>query len=267
MPLLNINNHGMYYEIHGEGEPVVCSGGWGTFCHGNAGHLPRGLTDRYRVLIFDHRGIGRSGDDYSVPATTALYAEDVIGLVEHLGIGRAHFVGIIGIGACIFQEVAIRRPDLVRSLVNTGTWARPDKFFCDQLQLWLEVHKGLGFEAFQRMVVMEAFSPDFYAANIDKLLGPKGGWHDLRDNIIAQERLTEAALGHDTLQRLGQIQTPTLVMHNGRDFITAPRLTLPVERGIPNARGHMMREAAHVVTGREGRKEFCDVLLGFLAGH
>jgi hypothetical protein len=56
-------------------------------------------------------------------------------------------------------------------------------------------------------------------------------------------------------------------MHNGLDFITAPRMTLPVEQGIPGARGHWMREAAHVATGREARAEFCDVLLGFLGEH
>jgi pimeloyl-ACP methyl ester carboxylesterase len=265
MPAAYINHHTMHYEIHGDGEPLICSGGWGTYCHGAAHHLPRGLTERYRVVIFDHRGIAQSTDDPATPATTALYADDVIALLQHLGIARAHFVGIIGIGACIFQEVAIRRPDLVRSLVNTGTWARADKFFHDQLTLWLDVHRGLGFEAFQRMVVMEAFSAEFYAAHHAKLLGPDGGWSELRDNIITHQRLTEAALSHDTLDRLDRIQAPTLVVHQGRDFMTAPRLTLPVEHGIPNARGYMMAEASHVVTGREAKKEFCEVLLGFLA--
>ena len=154
MPLEKINNHNMYYEIHGTGQPLICSGGWGTFCHGNAHHLPRGLTDRYSVIIFDHRGIGESNDDFSLPSTTRLYAEDVIELLKRLGIAQAHFVGIIGIGACIFQEVAIVRPDLVRSLVNTGTWALPDTKFKDQLSLWLDVHCTMGFESFQKMVVI-----------------------------------------------------------------------------------------------------------------
>jgi hypothetical protein len=40
----------MDYEIHGAGEPVICSGRWGAFCHGDVGHLPRGLADRYKVV-------------------------------------------------------------------------------------------------------------------------------------------------------------------------------------------------------------------------
>ena len=267
MPVINVNNHDMYYEVHGEGVPVICSGGWGTFCHGGVGHLPRGLSDRYQVVIFDHRGIGQSSDDSSVASTTRLYADDVIALVSTLGITSAHFVGIIGIGACIFQEIAIQRPDLVRSMVNTGCWAQPDLKFTDQLTLWLDVHRGMGFEAFQRMVVMEGFDPTFYAAKKDSLLGPEGAWRDLNGHIDTHQRLTEAGLSHDTLDRLDQIVAPTLVMHNGLDFITAPRMTLPVERGIPGSRAHWMLEAAHVATGREARAEFCNVLLGFLAEH
>ena len=257
----------MYYEIHGEGDPVICSGGWGTFCHGDQRHLPRGLTDRYSVVIFDHRGIGQSDDDLSVASTTALYADDVIGLLHHLGIGHLHFVGIIGIGACIFQEVAIRRPDLVRSLVNTGTWARPDTRFRDQLNLWLDIHESMGFEAFQRMVVMEGFDPLFYGENRHRLLGPQGAWRDLNGHIETHRRLTRAGLSHDTLDRLQQVSAPTLVMHNGRDAITAPRLTLPVEENIDGAQAYWMPEAAHVVTGRAARQEFCDVILDFLARH
>ena len=267
MPTLAINGHDMHYEVHGNGEPVFCSGGWGTYCHGNTGHLPEGLVDRYRVIVFDHRGIGRSDDDPAVASTTGLHARDVIELARVLGIARAHFVGIIGIGACIFQEVALQAPALVRSLVNTGCWARPDTRFRDQLTLWLDVHRQMGFDTFQRMVVMEGFDAGFYARYRDRLLGPDGAWGDLNGCIETHQRLSEAALSHDTLDHLSAIGAPTLVMHNGRDAITPPRLTLPVQEGIPGARGHWLPEAAHVATGRDERRSFCDALLGFLDSH
>lgn len=267
MPLVNINNHDMYYEIHGTGDPVVCSGGWGSYCHGGERHLPQGLIDRYSMVIFDHRGLGQSGDDASVPATTELYADDVIGLLHHLGIERAHYMGIIGVGACIGQQVALKRPDMVRSLINSGTWARADDFFAAQNRLWLQVHTEMGFEAFQQMVVLEAFSADFYKDKRDRLLGPNGGWSDLRDNLQLHQRLTEAGIGHDTLDRLKKIKAPTLVVHNGRDFITSPRLTMPVEQGIPGAEGFTLPDASHVPTTREDREAFRYALLDFLARH
>ena len=115
MPVATINGHQMYYEVHGSGPPALCMGGWGTYCHGGERHLARGLTDRYSVAIFDHRGIGDSDDDASVEPTMRLYAGDVAGLLDHLGWKGVHIVGLVGMGACIGQELAIARPDLVRS--------------------------------------------------------------------------------------------------------------------------------------------------------
>ena len=122
MPTVQINGHDMYFEVHGPADGgaglALCMGGWGTYCHGGERHLARGLTDRYRVLIIDYRGIGASTDDPGRESAMALHAADVIGLLDHLGWSRVHFVGLVGMGACIAQEVALVRPDLVRSMVN-----------------------------------------------------------------------------------------------------------------------------------------------------
>ena len=90
MPIAHINDHNMYYEVIGQGEPVLCMGGWGTFCHGNDTQLARGLTDRYHVIVFDYRGIGDSGDDLATPSTMALHAGDAVGLLDHLGLKNVH---------------------------------------------------------------------------------------------------------------------------------------------------------------------------------
>lgn len=257
----------MYYEVHGEGEPVLCSGGWGTYCHGGARHLPFGLTARHAVVIFDHRGLAESTDDSNVAASTALYAADAAALLEHLGIERVHMVGIVGIGSCLGQELAIRYPERVRSLFMSGTWGRADDYFRAQLELWRRMHREMGFAAFQQEIVLASYDPEFYVRYEDRLLGPSGGWSELRDNFEAHDRLTDAALRHDSIERLGQIRAPAFVVHAGRDMLTAPRLSMPVEQGIPGARGWMMADSAHVVTDRQGRKEFADRLLDFLASH
>ena len=108
MPKAFINGHDMYYEVLGQGDPVLCMGCWGTFCHDNHHHLARGLTDRYQVILFDYRGICDSGDDIAVPSTMALHANDAIGLLDHLQLKNVHLVGLVGMGACIAQEMAMR---------------------------------------------------------------------------------------------------------------------------------------------------------------
>jgi pimeloyl-ACP methyl ester carboxylesterase len=265
VPIAEINAHKMYYEVHGAGRPLLCMGGWGTYCHGNIHHLARGLVERYRVVVFDHRGLGESGDDPAATPSMRLYAADAAGLLDHLGMTGVHVVGLIGMGACIGQELAIARPDLVRSLVNMNTWAKADAFLAHQLEMLRDVHREMGWAAFQKLVCLLSFEERFYLANHHRLLGPDGPWRELNGRYEAHARLIEACLTHDTTDRLGCIAAPTLIIHCPLDQVNGPRLTAPIETMIPTARGHVLESAAHVVAGRELRAKFAAVVVEFLA--
>ena len=267
MPIARINGHDMNYEIHGKGEPVLLMGGWGTFCHGEHHHLPWGLTDRYSVVIFDHRGIGDSGDELDKPATTRMYADDAIGLLSHLDIPNAHVIGLIGMGACIAQEMAISHPQLVRSMVNTGAWLKTDRFLTDQLELFRNVHRHMGFLAFQHAVTVLSFEPEYYNRNIDRLLGVDGVWGHLNGRYPAHSRLIDACIAHDTTGRAGEIKAPTFVLHAGLDQVTGPRTTQPIQGAIPGAEGYLLAEAAHVIAGKAMKARFSELLFDFLGKH
>ncbi len=265
MPIASINGHQMYYEVHGEGPPVVYIGGWDTFCHGRERYLARGILDEYSVLIVDYRGIGESDDDLSVRPSTDLYADDMIGLLDHLGWSNVRFVGLVGMGACIGQLVALKRPDLVRCMVNMGCWVHSDKCLTDMLNALGRMHEHAGFHAFQEFVAVYSFRPDYYNENREKLLGSGGVWGILEGRLQAHLRFVEACINHDVRAHLKDIMCPTLVLHAGQDVITGPRTTLPLEEGLPNATGALMPEVAHVVAGREEKIAFCDLLFPFLA--
>ncbi len=267
MPTATINNHRMYYEVHGQGEPVVCAGGWGTFCHGGTVNLARGLTDRYQVLIVDYRGIGESEDDLSIAPSIALHAADIIALLDHLGWREVRFIGLVGMGACIAQEVALARPDLVRCMVNMGCWIKMDPLLEDQLRMFVTVHREAGFLEFQRLVVMLSFLPEYYNDNAHKLLGPDGPWKELNGRVTTHARLVEACIGHDTSTRLGGITAPALIVHAGQDLVTGPRTTMPLQAGLPNATGVMLEDVAHVVAGKAQKIRFGEILFDFLAAH
>lgn len=257
------NGHRMYYEVHGSGEPLLCMGGWGTFCHGKIRDVPRSVTRDFQVIVFDYRGLGESTDDSTQAPTTKLYASDVAGLLDHLGFGAVHVLGMVGMGACIGQELAIARPDLVRSLVMTGTWAVADPMFTDQIEGLRRAHLGAGFETFQLLTASFSFTPTFYNANRDRLLGPDGAWGDLAGREEAHSRLIDACLSHDTTGRLDRIGCPTLVVHAGQDWITPARLTVPLEEGIPGAQGVHWEEIAHVIAGKEQKARFDEILTSF----
>lgn len=266
MPIARINNHAMYYEIHGTGDPVILMGGWGTFCHGSAHHLPRGLTDKYAVAIIDYRGIEQSDDELDKAPSMTMYADDAIGLLEHLKWGKTHFIGLVGMGACIGQVVAIERPDLVRSMLNMGAWCDcTDPLFLDQMEMFRTVHRDLGWDAFQKFVCMLSFAPDYYNANRHKLLGADGPWRELRGKFEVHNRLLTACLGHDVKKDLGKITAPSLIVHCHQDLVTGPRLTKPIELGIPGAKGLDMHDVAHVVAGKEQKIAFAKVVNDWLA--
>ena len=267
MPIEQINGHSMYYESHGEGDPVLLMGGWGTFCHGEHHHLPWGLTDRYQVIIFDHRGIGESGDDLTVAPTTRLYAKDAIDLLDHLGLSNVHLLGFVGLGACITQEIALERPDLARSLINTGCWAKVDTFLRDQLESLRDVHKELGFLAFQKLVSVLSFEPNYYNKNKDRMLGPDGVWGQLNGRYPAHERLVHACLDHNTSERLHLIDAPSLVIHAPLDEVTGPRVTQVIEDKIPGAMGVTLDGAAHVIAGKDLKIKFAELVMSFLNSH
>lgn len=264
MPVARINGHEMYYEVHGDGPPAICMGGWGTYCHGGHHHVARSLRENYKVLIFDHRGLGESDDDQSVEPTMALYAKDVAELCDHLGWSRVHVVGLVGMGACIGQELAIARPNLVRSLVNMNTWAKPDALMRHQLEQLIDTHRVMGWAAFQKLVCLWSFDEEFYLANYERLLGPQGPWSELNGRYEAHERLVRACLSHDTTSRLRDITAPALIIHCPLDVVNGPRLTRPIEAAIPGARGHTLEGAAHVVAGRQMRQRFSDLVHDFL---
>jgi len=264
MPVARINGHQMYYEVHGNGPPALCMGGWGTYCHGGERHVGKGLTDHYSVVIFDHRGLAESDDDLSVTPSMRLYADDAAGLLDHLGLRDVRVIGLVGMGACIAQELAINRSDLVRCMVNMNTWAKPDALLRHQLEMFRDVHRDMGWEAFQRLVCLMSFEEQFYLENHHRLVGPGGPWGEVNGRFEAHDRLIQACLGHDTVDRLHKITCPTLIIHCPLDIVNGPRLTKPIETAIPHARGVTLDGAAHVIAGREMRAKYAEVLLGFL---
>jgi pimeloyl-ACP methyl ester carboxylesterase len=197
----------------------------------------------------------------------ALHAGDAIALLDHLGLKQVHLVGLVGMGACICQEIAIRRPDLARSMVNMGAWCEVDAFLRDQLEMFRWLHRDLGFSAFQKAVTLLSFTGDYYNANKDKLVGPQGGWKELNGRYVAHSRLIDACVNFESRSRLHQIRCPALILHAALDYVTSPTYTRPIEAAIPGAEGFLMADVAHVVAGKAQKQRFGEALFGFLNRH
>src|SRR5262249_1078707 len=113
MPKTRINDINVYYEVHGDGEPLLLIHGLAARGAGFARQIPA-LSQRFRVISFDNRGVGETDqpdDAYSI----GQMADDAAGLLDALGVESAHVFGV-SMGGMIAQELTLRRPGLVRKL-------------------------------------------------------------------------------------------------------------------------------------------------------
>jgi pimeloyl-ACP methyl ester carboxylesterase len=123
MPFASVGKYKIFYVDEGEGFPIV-------LIHGLAGDhqawAPQiaALRGRHRVIAFDNRGAGKS-TQVDEPVTTEDLARDTLGLMDALGVSRAHIVGR-SMGGSIAQHIALRAPDRVQSLVLCASFAKLD---------------------------------------------------------------------------------------------------------------------------------------------
>ncbi|MEE9144921.1 MAG: alpha/beta hydrolase, partial [Candidatus Binatia bacterium] len=119
MPLIKVKDLNFYYEFHGEGEPLVLISGTGFSCEHWKVFQVSDLCKHFRVLIWDHRGTGRS-DKPELHYSTRMFAEDCANLMKALNIGKAHIMGH-SMGGRVAQWVAIDHPECVATLILSGS--------------------------------------------------------------------------------------------------------------------------------------------------
>jgi acyl-CoA synthetase (AMP-forming)/AMP-acid ligase II len=115
---VKVDDVNLYYELYGQGDPLVLVAGTGISCAPwRVAQVPE-FAKHYQVVIYDHRGLGRS-DKPDMPYSTELFAKDCAGLMNALGMPRAHMLGH-SMGARVLQWFALKYPEKVRSLVLSG---------------------------------------------------------------------------------------------------------------------------------------------------
>ena len=120
MPYATIGDTNIYYETHGppDAPPLVLIGGWASYRWIWFRQIPT-LKAKYKCIVFDNRGSGRSSKP-DIPYTMEMLAGDTVGLMKALNIENAHVLGI-SMGGMIAQQVAISNPEKVRSLILVST--------------------------------------------------------------------------------------------------------------------------------------------------
>jgi pimeloyl-ACP methyl ester carboxylesterase len=233
----------IWTEQVGAGPDVLLIGGAGDTVESWQFQLD-GLADSYRVTAFDNRGAGRTAMPGGTVSVEEM-ADDAAAVLRALDITSAHVAGFSG-GSLISQELTLRHPELVRSLVLQSTWSVPDRY----LRTWMQFVQWLVEFAPSERAFLEGFYLDIYTARAHN----DGTVDQFIEEVLAfphkqttedLQRYLDAFLDHDTTDRLPQIAAPTLVIASGRDSTSRPPLGRAVAELIPGARFEVMEEEAH----------------------
>ena len=251
----------LYWEEAGAGEAVLLVMGLGMAATGWWRTIPV-LARRFRVLAFDNRGSGRSGCPRG-PYTLAQLVGDALAVLDAAGEARAHVYGI-SLGGMIAQELALRAPERVRSLVLGATSAGgadhepPD----DETTGFLRRRAAMPAEE-----GVWASIPYLYGtATLARAAGRVAEDVEQRlrfplDSRGYQAQLAAAAT-HDVSARLTAIGAPALVLHGDADRIVPVGNGRRLADGLPKASYRELAGAGHLYT--TDAPEAADAVVTFL---
>jgi 3-oxoadipate enol-lactonase len=231
---LEVNRAKLYYEIHGQGEPLVMIQG----CGGNITMWESQielLSKHFQLIVFDNRGTGRSQvtpGDYTIQ----MLAQDTASLIGQLRIEKAHILGW-SMGGMIAQELAIARPDLVDKLIIS---ASASKFPESSIFLWkgfLDLLRHQQYESLSRWHMSLCFSANFFN-NAEVVAATLNGLMNLPYPVTAEgfTSQTAALFNYDRQGQLQNIQTPTLVLGAQEDGFFPVNIVRKTAAEINNAK-------------------------------
>jgi pimeloyl-ACP methyl ester carboxylesterase len=261
VPKVKVNDIEIYYEIHGDGPPLIMIYGYGGTSESWSREFIEGLTSKYKLILFDNRGAGRS-DKPDIEYSVKMMADDTSDLMAALDISNAHILGI-SMGGMIAQEIALSYPEKVRSLILCSTACRgvdiaDEKFLDFVMGCANGVFPKMSAEEMMRWSWEVCFTPEYVQENEDMLRRnmslrkyptPPVGW-------IRQAQ----ALYFDSYERLPDIKAPTLVLVGEKDVLLPPDRSKVLAERIPGARLKVFKNSAHVFPNEVTEQAVSEIL-------
>jgi len=263
VPGIKVGDVQLHYTLHGEGDWLILIGGlaggnWQSW----SGQIPV-LAKHYRVLAFDNRGIGES-DSPDYPYTTAMMAADTFGLMDALGIDRAHVIGK-SLGGAIGQLMAIEAPQRIRTLTMTSSFAKLDERAIRILEGWRNSVKHCGWQQFARELLVHFFSAEHFERHPEAVARAERALVETQRTVHGYMNTSYASESHDTREVLGKIRVPTLLMCGSEDMATTAKQSEQMAARIPGARVHIVPGTLHGFLAE--RPESLNVVLEFMRAH
>lgn len=263
MPKISIRDTTFYYEIHGgNGYPVILIAGYSvdhTFWY----PILESLSKKFKVLIFDNRGVGQT-DDSGLGLSASLMAEDVMALAGILGLSRPHIIGH-SMGGIIAQCIARDFGDKIHKIALLNSAIKLRLAALQALHSLLLLRKcEIEFD-----LQFQTGLPWFYG---DRFLQDKQALDNLKESILNnphpqrfddQQRQYEFLLNFQGLGSLEKIKSPCLVTYGKADLISLPSEVEYLASQIPYS-SMVGYDSGHVAIS-EIPNEVSQLLISFLS--
>jgi pimeloyl-ACP methyl ester carboxylesterase len=263
VPIAEANGQRLYYEVHGEGEPLLCVMGLGGDHTAWILQVAEWSKTR-RVVVFDNRDVGQSSYADG-PYEVSDMAADALALADVLGLLSFDLVGI-SLGGAIAQEIALAAPGRVRTATIGVSYAASGNWGAHRAKVLGGIVRGMTREERVELVLMLVYSeivfanPNFTDAARAAMLGNP---HPQEPEAFIRQ--LEAGSRHDARSRLGELSLPVQVIGAMRDVMIPPQASPELAGLIPGARLTML-ECGHLVNV-EAAQEFNRLVLDFAAEH
>ena len=263
MPVTEGAAGSIYWEEHGEGDPLLCVMGLSADSLAWALNTPV-FAERHRTIVFDNRDVGRSDratGDYEITDMAA----DALAVADAAGAERFHLLGV-SMGGAIAQEIALAAPDRVRTLTLAVTFASGGRWAQLLAETWTERLRHITYEQHIKELLLLNLSEEFlategvfeYALNL-QLQNPNP-----RQEPEAFGRQIHASSRHDTRDRLGSLGMPAQVLGGERDILVPVWKSRELGELIPGSRLTIVPGGPHGICS-ERAQEFNELVLGFIA--
>ncbi len=245
MPTVQANGIDIYYEVQGEGEPLVLIPYLAADQACYAFQVAE-YAKHFTCFTVDLRGAGLSGKPEGT-YTTELLADDIAAFMQAAGVDRAHVSGL-SLGAATGMWLAARHPARVKSLSLHSAWPKTDPYLRVVVEGWQIMAQALG--SVTDMVIKGifpwCFTPELYAARPEYI-------ESLADFVRSRPmppvdallRQSGAVLSHDAQEALGSIQAPTQLTFGRHDMATSTRFADPIRTAITYCELVVFEHCAH----------------------
>lgn len=255
-----INDTQMYYEDVGKGTPVVFIHGLGAETKDWTLVIPE-LSKEIRCIVIDLRGHGQS-DKPKQPYTLSLFANDIVTLLEQLGISSAYFCGT-SMGGFVVLKAALSYPEKVRGVILVDSAPYLPEHTIKISGKWAETLLNEGSEALMEAQVNDVFHPIFRRrhgeiVNIyrESKKNPSSETLGLVNKGLQIEPV-------DYRKKIREIKTPTLIIHGQDDKIIPVENAEFMHKQIPNSQLAIFPFCGHALL-LERSQFFIDLLLYFI---